>query len=278
MLDTNTHFKWFRGSPEWIQQGDDWLLAQKIGSPHSEYRPLAEHTGLYRNFVATKPTREGILAFAKQYGLLGIGGPDTVVGEAVNNIEWFGQWKREIELLQLAEKLRQAFKKRQLAEAKQFFVKQRGITFFRADGVANIPIADVPGVPADLFVLTGRAIQSLVNEQLQVATRLLWNHSFSELRLHRVPKSLLSAMWLQFARAVEGDKQFVQCEECMMEFEVESTEGNRKDKRYCGDACRARAYRNRRKEALDLNRLGRSAASIAKQLGTDVKTVKGWVK
>ena len=53
-------------------------------------------------------------------------------------------------------------------------------------------------------------------------------------------------MWLQFANAIEGDRDYAQCVECASWFEIAPGSG-RPDKRYCSDACRMRAYRKRKK-------------------------------
>jgi hypothetical protein len=64
--------------------------------------------------------------------------------------------------------------------------------------------------------------------------------------LHMVPKDLLAGLWLQFARAVAGGKEYSRCEQCGSWFEISSPEGGRVDKRYCSTACRARKWRAQR--------------------------------
>ena len=61
-----------------------------------------------------------------------------------------------------------------------------------------------------------------------------------------VPKTLLSAMWLQLALAVEGLVNFGRCQQCKALIEV-APGSNRPDRKYCSDACRMRAYRERKK-------------------------------
>jgi len=59
------------------------------------------------------------------------------------------------------------------------------------------------------------------------------------------PKSLLAAMWVQFAGAIEGTTSFSPCAECSNW--IDTVPGsNRPDKIYCSDACRMRAYRKRK--------------------------------
>jgi len=100
-------------------------------------------------------------------------------------------------------------------------------------------------VQGDLIQPARYQLQYILNQRLagNVSPRLLWNMSRTRLCLHYAPSDLLSALWLQLARAVDGERIFRQCEECRNYFEVESPDGGRSDKRYCGAACRARAWR-----------------------------------
>lgn len=63
-------------------------------------------------------------------------------------------------------------------------------------------------------------------------------------RIDQVPTCLYGAAWRQLTDAVLGQRQFRQCEQCPRWFEV-APDVARVDKRYCGDACRAAAYRRR---------------------------------
>lgn len=60
------------------------------------------------------------------------------------------------------------------------------------------------------------------------------------------PVNLSSALFLQFAHSVSGNKNFRACEACSNWIEVTPGAG-RPEKLYCSDACRMRAYRKRKK-------------------------------
>jgi DNA-directed RNA polymerase specialized sigma24 family protein len=47
---------------------------------------------------------------------------------------------------------------------------------------------------------------------------------------------------------------------------------------YCSDACRFKAYRIRKKQALESKAEGKKNAEIASILGSDSKTVGKWIK
>src|SRR5262249_10502563 len=62
---------------EWLEFPDYsrtvWLLQPIQKWPVRHYEPLKEYTGLFRTFAKVEPTKEGILAFANQFGVLGAG-------------------------------------------------------------------------------------------------------------------------------------------------------------------------------------------------------------
>ena len=91
-----------------------------------------------------------------------------------------------------------------------------------------------------------------------------------------VPESLIAAIWVQLALAIEGNREYRQCDQCRRWFEVAAEK--REDARFCGDPCRFKAYRARQKEARQLMDDGVPVKQIAERLGSDIKTVKGWVK
>jgi hypothetical protein len=134
--------------------------------------------------------------------------------------------------------------------------------------------------PGDPILPARLAVQRAINDRLQMfgaRTELLWERTRGGLRekIRIVPSSLISALWIQLAQAVEGDRKYRQCEECKKWYEVSGD--RRADARFCSDPCRFRAYRKRQKEAKRLHATGVSPKDIAKQLGSDTKTVKGWI-
>lgn len=90
------------------------------------------------------------------------------------------------------------------------------------------------------------------------------------------PPSLLTALWLQFASALTGNKAYHQCPVCQTWFEL-SPAVNRADRLFCSNACRTRAYRQRITSAQRLHAQGMELEIIAQQLDTNVKTVRRWL-
>ncbi len=62
-------------------------------------------------------------------------------------------------------------------------------------------------------------------------------------RLRIEPLTLISAMWLQLARAFTGDKQFVACKFCRRMFEISTDQtGFRSHREFCTDSCKTKDY------------------------------------
>ena len=98
-------------------------------------------------------------------------------------------------------------------------------------------------------------------------------------RLSFAPTDLLSAMWVNFALAYVGDKSYRQCKQCQKLFELSPEEGFRSHRVFCDDPyCKTKDYRKRKRTALKLSALKTPLREIARQAGTDPKTVRRWVK
>jgi predicted nucleic acid-binding Zn ribbon protein len=100
-------------------------------------------------------------------------------------------------------------------------------------------------------------------------------HGAVDFQIH--VEDLKTALWFQLAIAVARAKEFRACEVCGKPFEV-SPEVNRKDRVTCSDACRSRAYRRRKARAIELRAGGKKLREIAKAVGSDMKTIKGWLQ
>ena len=96
------------------------------------------------------------------------------------------------------------------------------------------------------------------------------------LRSRIVPNSLLGGLWLQFHQSIAVNAEYRRCDICKGWFEI-SAGVNRATKVHCGDACRTQAYRDRQRRAAELHDQEWSYAAIAKELGSDIPTVKKWV-
>ena len=84
------------------------------------------------------------------------------------------------------------------------------------------------------------------------------------------------ALWLQFAESIGSDKQYRQCETVRNTWSCRQNV-NRADQRYCSDACRAR-HSAVGKNSHNRCGIGKTLREIAKATGSDMQTIKQWLK
>lgn len=66
------------------------------------------------------------------------------------------------------------------------------------------------------------------------------------------------------------------CEQCHEWFEIGAK--TRKDAKYCKDACKSKAYRERKERALALYKQRVSIRAIARALDSEARTIRKWVE
>jgi hypothetical protein len=139
---------------------------------------------------------------------------------------------------------------------------------------------DVIGVAWELLRLA-------INSRLfgRVLPQLVWTEDRERERpaLQFAPVNLYGCLWFQLARAIDGDRNYYRCKMCGKWGELKRGKGegkgagNRSTRQYCSSACRVKAHLERQAEARRLHAGGMKFRNIARQLGTDVATVKSWV-
>lgn len=113
----------------------------------------------------------------------------------------------------------------------------------------------------------------------QVLTRILFAGNNPRLHVLLQPQSLLGAIWLQFAAAVDAQKSFSRCPRCRVMFEVSrDTSGKRRSARFCSIRCRMAHYRGRIDRARQLKGEGTPVREIARALHTRIPTVRNWLE
>ncbi len=248
---------------QWTADGQHLGSIEVYDWRYREYAPLDEYTGLFRTFAETPPTPKGILAFANQFGHLGfgaggVGGDIDADWEDRTDKEWeefihsesnnppdmepFEWWSEHV---------------RRMRECVETWDKMQS---GRADERAMLRLQESVGNK-----LRGR---------VRVAFRR--DRRVGGFLLQIVPNTLLGAVWLQLAEAISGYKKHRACAACSNWFEV-SPEKFRKSRHYCSEPCRSRAYRSRKDKAQQLANEGKTIKEIAAQLGSDAKTIRGWL-
>lgn len=220
-----------------------------------QYRPL-DHSGLFRTFARLEQAAHAVIGFANQFGALTNDRLVEIPGEVrVRHGQPLDVWCGQVNKMSVALALWEAICSGAIRRWRERFeIVQRspwGIVeiTYRVSNVAfgSRPITlqdEVAAVSTGDLAHWGKLVlEHEVTRELDVQTELLLEQD--QLRLLSVPKDLKSALWLQFAEAINGNKRYNQCVQCHNWFEVAPGVG-RSDKRYCSDACRSAAYRERK--------------------------------
>lgn len=300
-------YRWVKIESANSKNGPDRFLTHgrplsSVGYAVQRYSPLALYSGLFWQFAETDPTREAVKAFADKFGLLGgdaaemIGLPEqqTEKGQATSVGERLGSWRQEILAMRTAVELWDWARTGNVDDLSRYisWVTPTDVRYDSHPDWGPDKPRDVRVIanehdsqnlleqfrPGDLIQPALYDVQRTVNDRLKgrASPQLLWDRDRSQLGLYFVPHSLLGALWVQFARAIERNNDFRKCTECGRSYEL-SPQTARSDKVYCSDACRNKAYRKRRAEAVRLCGDGMPLDEIARQLDVDVEVVKRWV-
>jgi len=265
-----------------------------------------DQTGLFRILADVKLTPAGILDFANRYGWLGhtrvaVHDPNPRLSDqsATAPGETWMAWVDAIASLRLAVRLWEMARKGD-AEGLAPYVHwaDDDVVYCFSDPQwmhANPTQPLPPGErcwtmdrrwedsnlnlrPGDRIVPARCAVQFEMNQHLSATTaRLLWNRKHTQQELCFAPPHLMAAVWLQFAQAVDGNKGYRNCQQCGRWFEL-SPQAGRADKRFCRDACRSRASRERQQQAVDMYQGGKPVAEIAQTLQSSTDVVRRWIK
>jgi hypothetical protein len=301
----------YQGVEKWETGEDRYLSVQSLTEArYRTYDPLQE-TGLFRTFGDLNPTREAVCGFADQYGFLGAD-PTRDFAPSVRILRSIGgnqyqdyagetleAWTAEQHAMRDAVALWDAVKSRPdgnygkaetpvkyLAAMIQWSgnaavsYAPRSRSGFQIMSEAQ-PELFMRFTPGDLTLPAQYALQRIINRKLKEhssAAKLMWDwrRRNPDLGIQLAPTSLIAAIWLQLALAVDGDKNYRRCEACRKWFELSADV--RGDAKFCKQACRFKAYRGRQQRARDLHSAGVAVGKIAAELDTEIATVKGWLK
>ncbi len=116
-------------------------------------------------------------------------------------------------------------------------------------------------------------LKGVVHEHVcRASLTLVWDKKHKQFARVFMPRNLLEALWLQFEHSAFGkNTKSLKCAGC-----GESFEPGRTNQDYCGEDCRKKTNRRRRKQAKEMQADGRSIEEIAQELGVEPKMVQGW--
>ena len=260
------------------------------------YKPLEKDAGLFRTFADTEPTSDGVEQFASSYGFLGLTRykvrpdepyatpqDDDAVGEHLDD------WQLEIRWMRTAIELARAASSNSTREIQRILrIDGTAATLTDRDGT-KLSLKLQTELPDDPVVASKQVLAKMASERLKgsMQTSLVAHESAISARSR--PTSLIAALWLQFALKIDDPNSYRKCDQCRRWFEL-TPSVNRKDRQYCSNACRTKAYRERKKRhqlmspalkkslAIKWHQLGASLAEIKKQTGADPETVRKWIE
>ncbi|MCF8495213.1 MAG: hypothetical protein K9G62_00940 [Alphaproteobacteria bacterium] len=161
------------------------------------YCPYQKIKNIHWKFGGLNETKQDVLSFISDYGLLGIGNIKTC--EAYDEI---------ISYKRLVEKLRNKINKDDLEQAAKIFNLSAG-----------------PNLTTQIDKISGKAI----------------------FQIYPVPRTLLSYIWLSFAAEITDGREWQKCFVCDETYPIGKHTGGTVRKKYCSDACKMKAYRQRKK-------------------------------
>lgn len=220
------------------------------------HHTLEESTGLFVEFAHVDATPDGVIAFANQYGALGLT-QMVIVGnrqekkKPVYDGEAIAAWLTEIAAVRRLWQIWSEDKKPEIT----FRTAPESIFAEWASGsevvVHRATDPDryerLRGKPAEL---AQHYLKNKVNAKLReypATARLMYENARGALGLFIVPSSLIAAIWWQFARAIDGNHQYRSCKNCGKWFEVGGS-SRRSHTESCSASCRAAfAYRKGKK-------------------------------
>lgn len=200
------------------------------GERGESYSPLASEGALFRDFASLDGSAGSLIEFARQYGpiIADWYTPLTLnVHEDSGFREWNGgvrrslsEWQGEHRKLSDAVALFDALKSRTEPEA--VAIARR----YRDRDADQTPREEVQDALARLIVQMLHAGVALSRDGKVFGTGL---------RLTFSVRSLMDAMWLQLALAVDGDREYASCEVCGKWWDAMNAHPT---KRTCGPRCR----------------------------------------
>lgn len=278
-----------------------------FSSETRRYNPLdKKYSGLFREFARTAGDPDAMLEFANRYGTLlpylpRIGFKESIKEEVYSwsSGETLAFWESQAEAMSRVVRLSDMVAKEDSEAIRRhlLFDESRGLLY---DSLGRLGDSDqgqavsdeateIVGFedldsrikeylrPDDEFQRALYYIQAVLNRWLKprLSPGIRFNEDQTRLGVFQVPDSLIGALWLQVAEAVQEGKEYRKCRQCSKTFELDPAT-HRRNAYYCSDKCRQREYRMRT-QARKLHQEGCSDDEIAARLEVNEETVERWL-
>jgi hypothetical protein len=260
MTDALAAAHWSRGSFELVDgipaKGERELyVAGTVSGP--VYEPIEADSGLFRTFAERIVDATSALEFAQGYGLLGRIGrvypaadvdlrePRWQVGEPVR--VWISEADRMRRALRLWDSLRRedlagVLRDPHVAGVVEGQMRTLGDSWRPRDDEEEVRRL---GRFTLSFLVNERLAEHLEGVGPQIEVALV--DKGGRLTYENRPATLLGALWLQLALAINGDKEYRSCPVCGRWWELDPLVA-KTSRVYCTDACKQKAWRQRHPE------------------------------
>ena len=261
------------------------------------YKPLLEEPGLFLTLAETDPDPDALQRFASRYGRLGAGvqkeradvfGKDaSTLPIPMLHVETLSSWQLAVRWLNHLVALwrcvdagdRQGLEKLLTPEEWADVGRSYMVQFAPEKKPTPLTVLEIMGFRKDDSI---GAATALLHKRLSTAMKplvlpsLTWHEAERKSVFSFEARSLWGAILIQFAEAVGGGRSYQRCAACSRWFEL-APGINRSDRQTCSDSCRQKLSKMRKEHALQLHEQGKKPQEIAKEIGSDTQTVKGWI-
>ncbi|MDP2182034.1 MAG: hypothetical protein Q8K99_05620 [Actinomycetota bacterium] len=292
-MDIGSDFLWWRDPEARFEPADrDAALGITAFCGGEVWSPLREEPALFLKLAAVDENDEdALLAFAREYGMLGSRMDDPTGVEFGGGVEEFEVWRDAIRVVRAAVSLWRPdyspgiepvlalrwVRSHAIWDNPVECVESSGLPFSRPEDYVSFRVGDDDSDEGVKAAAHRATLTAMVNKHLALLTAVeLRTYADCE-HAHLVPgpRTLLGAIWLQLAGAIAGNLQYRACPQCGGWVEVpEGFEGVR----YCSKKCSIRKYWSNVYEVAELVKQGKSDEQIAVLMGEGVtlKQVEGW--
>jgi len=232
-----------------------WLFPTDLSTPDAlqSYGPLVDTPALFRTFADTEPTEEGFLTFVNQYGMLGTGQPALMPGNQFLMGDSLSRMESEHKALTQVVHMLDALKSRRVEAAAQQVAHPIIDRALKTGRYSELREACVHW----LKVTINERMGNIGPEKGDPLITVLELDASGNLRLQQKTRSLLGALWVQCARAAEGDQVFRRCKACRGWMLISPDVGKRRQAIYCSAVCKVRAFRSRARKVIDARGVAR---------------------
>jgi len=261
-----------------IEKPMEKVISVKYNTKKIAYKP---HEGIFLNFAATQMNDKGMLKFAQDFGLLGIGGVDDAVKE--EKTEYLHGWYLELANVKSVLKILYHYQNKNFKYLDRYFKfwKDTGLwefcddtyrinnkkiiigyeaetSLWARDEFSNVILPQIPPDEAEVIKPKSHLFLSVNDYNVDFLIRdyliyVLMDFYSPKVRVHFdlksewirstvKPSGLIGEIWRQIDEFIENKKLLKRCNFCK-KLLVVGGNATRSDKKYCSPSCTVQSNR-----------------------------------